>query len=157
MQLRVVFDPGMGLCENLQRSSKRTPDPLVRRGRRVPLERAAVQYMHCKSGLFLFCKNWPVTCSVGFGETQHLSMETGVEGGGDVSARVRAAILDYLVHNDDAADTVRGVMNWWLPPEDRGIDSETVERVLEELAAGGFVSVTRLADGTVFYRRLAKS
>jgi hypothetical protein len=47
-------------------------------------------------------------------------------------------------------------MNWWLPPEDRCIDLGTVERVLEQLAAGGFVSMTQLADGTVFYRRLAK-
>jgi hypothetical protein len=81
-------------------------------------------------------------------------METGVQGD-DASARVRAAILGYLAHNHDAADTVRGIMNWWLPPEDRGVDRGMVEGVLEQLATEGFVSVTRLADGTVFYRRLA--
>jgi len=85
---------------------------------------------------------------------QRLSMETGVQGG-DASARVRAAILDYLAHNRDAADTVRGIMNWWLPMGDFDVDSSTVERVLEQLAAEGLVSVTRLADGTVVYRRPA--
>jgi Fe2+ or Zn2+ uptake regulation protein len=81
-------------------------------------------------------------------------METGVQGS-DASARVRVAILDYLAHNHDAADTVRGIMNWWLPPEDSSVDRSTVEHVLDQLAAEGFVSATRLADGTVIYRRLA--
>jgi Fe2+ or Zn2+ uptake regulation protein len=64
-------------------------------------------------------------------------------------------ILHYLAQNHDAADTVRGIMSWWLPPQDRNADRAIVERVLEKLAAEGFVAVTRLADGTVFYHRLA--
>lgn len=46
-------------------------------------------------------------------------------------------------------------MSWWLPPQDRNADRAIVERVLKKLAAEGFVAVTRLADGTVFYHRLA--
>jgi hypothetical protein len=44
-------------------------------------------------------------------------------------------------------------MNWWLAMDDFDADSSTVERVLEQLATEGLVSVTRLADGTVVYRR----
>jgi hypothetical protein len=69
------------------------------------------------------------------------------------AASVRAGILAYLEHNRDAADTLRGIVNWWLRPQDRNTDRAIVEQVLEELAAEGFVVVTRLADGTVFYSR----
>lgn len=82
----------------------------------------------------------------------------GEDGLGDETGRrVRAAILDYLDHNRAAADSIRGIMNWWLPPETRTTDVAVVERVLEQLVASGLVTATALADGTVFYRRLVKN
>jgi Fe2+ or Zn2+ uptake regulation protein len=79
-----------------------------------------------------------------------------VQGDG-ASAHVRAAILDYLEHNRDAADSARGINTCWLPPDGRPTDIETVERVLDDLVKKGLVVATCLADGTVVYRRPIKT
>lgn len=67
--------------------------------------------------------------------------------------RVRAAILDYLVHNGSAADTLEGIVNWWLPPSQRSIDRARIESILDRLVADGAVRATNLIDGTMVYSR----
>jgi hypothetical protein len=66
--------------------------------------------------------------------------------------RVRRAILDYLEHHEDAADTREGIIDWWLPAEHRAIDCAVIEQALETLVVDGFMQATRLVDGTVLYR-----
>ena len=68
-------------------------------------------------------------------------------------ARLRAAILDYLRRNPDAADTLGGIVSWWLPAESVRFDASRVERVLEELVREGFVVKSVLVEGTVLYAR----
>jgi hypothetical protein len=71
----------------------------------------------------------------------------------DTSRRLeqRETILRYLAANSRAADTVEGVVNWWLPRQ-RYLDTyEAIENILEELAAEGLVVKTRLPDDKVIY------
>ena len=68
-------------------------------------------------------------------------------------ARVRMAILAYLEHHGDAADTREGIADWWLPVDQRAVDRAVVGRALEMLVAEGLLRVARLGDGTVLYRR----
>jgi Fe2+ or Zn2+ uptake regulation protein len=85
-------------------------------------------------------------CAAGRGETSVQNHEADV-------TRVRAAILDYLEHHGNAADTREGITDWWLPVEQRAVDRAVVERALETLVADGLLDVARLVDGTVLYRR----
>lgn len=70
-------------------------------------------------------------------------------------ARVRAAILEYLAHNSRAADTLDGIMEWWLPAE-QNMDRDRIELALELLVADGLVRTTSLIDGTILYSRGSK-
>ena len=63
----------------------------------------------------------------------------------------RAAILRYLAACPHAADTVEGVVNWWLPRQRYEDTREAIERILEELAAEGLVLKTHLPDNKVMY------
>ena len=66
-------------------------------------------------------------------------------------ARLRGAILRYLRAHPQAADTVAGIVAWWVP---RHLHAEAVERVqaaLDELVAQGWVEKITLIDGTVLY------
>ena len=63
----------------------------------------------------------------------------------------RAAILLYLAACPHAADTVEGVVNWWLPRQRYEDTREAIEKILEELAAEGLVLKTHLPDNKVMY------
>lgn len=66
-------------------------------------------------------------------------------------ARLRGAILGYLRAHPQAADTVAGIVEWWLP---QNLPAEAVERVqaaLDQLVAQGWVEKTVLVGGTVLY------
>jgi len=68
-------------------------------------------------------------------------------------ACVRNAILAYLDQHANAADTREGIIDWWLPIEQRALDRAVIERALEMLVAEGLLVGTRLVDGTVLYGR----
>lgn len=66
-------------------------------------------------------------------------------------ASLRDGILHYLQNNSNAADSLEGIMNWWLPQTYKKGDAARVEQVLEQLIAEGLVKKTSLVDGTVLY------
>lgn len=68
-------------------------------------------------------------------------------------ARLREAILDYLRRNPEAADTLGGIVNWWLPATPGRLEASRVERALEQLVAEGFAVKSVLVEGTVLYAR----
>ena len=71
-------------------------------------------------------------------------------------ARLSGAILRYLRAHPQAADTVAGIAEWWLP---RHLPAEAVERVqaaLDELVARGWVEKIVLVGGTVLYADRAR-
>ena len=59
-------------------------------------------------------------------------------------ARVRSAILGYLDRHANAADTREGIIDWWLPIEQRALDRAVIEQALELLVAEGLLTGTRL-------------
>lgn len=64
---------------------------------------------------------------------------------------IEVAVLAYLRQHPQAADTARGITNWWLPrrtPADSAID---IGRVLERLVAAGHLHAVKLPSGEVLY------
>lgn len=50
--------------------------------------------------------------------------------------RLQNALLRYLQSNPDAADSLEGVMNWWLPKLGyEQVSAESVRQALERLIA----------------------
>lgn len=66
---------------------------------------------------------------------------------------LRGEILLYLQNNPNAADSLEGIVNWWLPQIYHSIDAASVEQVLEQLIAEGRVKKLSLIDGTNLYSR----
>jgi len=66
-------------------------------------------------------------------------------------ARLSDEILRYLRAHPQAADTVDGIVEWWLPRQryDEAVDQ--VQLVLDELVARRLVDQITLVDGTVLY------
>lgn len=59
----------------------------------------------------------------------------------------------YLESHPDAADSLEGIANWWLPRQ-RYIESiEQVNEALDILVRNGRVEKTTLSDGHVIYVR----
>ena len=72
------------------------------------------------------------------------------------AARVDAVageIRRYLDAHPDAADTVDGVLQWWLPAASASVSRETVEHALDVLVGTGEIVRRIHADGTVIYGR----
>jgi Fe2+ or Zn2+ uptake regulation protein len=63
----------------------------------------------------------------------------------------RETILRYLEAAPHAADTVEGVVIWWLPRQRYRDAYQDIEKILEELTAEGLVVKTRLLDNKVIY------
>ena len=69
------------------------------------------------------------------------------------SRDLREALSCYLRERPDAADTLVGIAQWWLPPAMRGTSMERLRLVLAELVAAHEVRCTVLPDGTELYSR----
>ncbi len=65
------------------------------------------------------------------------------------------AIVGYLKHHPDAADTARGIGNWWLPAQHCESDARLIQRALDRLVEQGRVRWYALVDGTILYARQA--
>jgi Fe2+ or Zn2+ uptake regulation protein len=65
-------------------------------------------------------------------------------------------ILRYLRTHPKAADTVDGVVDWWLPSQRYEMARERVQQALDHLVARGLVTKTILANGKVVYASTAK-
>jgi hypothetical protein len=72
---------------------------------------------------------------------------------GSPHTSVAAEVLAYLAKRPNAADTLEGVLAWWLPRQRYETERDKIEQALEGLAAGGFIEKTRIVDGTVLYSR----
>jgi len=62
-----------------------------------------------------------------------------------------AEILRYLRAHPQAADTVDGIVLWWLPRQRYEEAVDRVQHALDDLVARGLVGRIRLVDGTVLY------
>ncbi|HCZ15240.1 MAG TPA: helix-turn-helix domain-containing protein [Accumulibacter sp.] len=66
------------------------------------------------------------------------------------------ALLRYLHRHPDAADTVDGICEWWLPRHWR-VDRQKVEAALERMEAQGLVRRRENADRHVLFSRAESS
>jgi hypothetical protein len=64
---------------------------------------------------------------------------------------VEHAVLAYLDRHPDAADTLDGIVRWWLPRQHVDTGRERIERVLGGLVERGELRCDRLPDGAVLY------
>jgi hypothetical protein len=62
-----------------------------------------------------------------------------------------AEILRYLRAHPQAADTVDGIVMWWLPRQRYEEAVDRVQHALDDLVARGLVDRITLVDGTVLF------
>lgn len=68
---------------------------------------------------------------------------------------LREAVRRYLQEHPDAADTLVGIRQWWLPESLRSTSMELIRLALAELVATGEMRCDALPDGTRLYSRAA--
>ncbi|MFC5437159.1 hypothetical protein ACFPME_11365 [Rhodanobacter umsongensis] len=64
---------------------------------------------------------------------------------------IESSVLAYLHRHPQAADTLRGIVNWWLPQQRYESGCQRIERVLSELVARGVLRRDPLPHGDVLY------
>jgi len=62
-------------------------------------------------------------------------------------------IVQYLQNNPNAADSLEGIVDCWLPQAYENVDAAKIVQVLEQLIAEGLVKRVILVGGTVLYRQ----
>ncbi|TXI19273.1 MAG: hypothetical protein E6Q62_04570 [Nitrosomonas sp.] len=72
------------------------------------------------------------------------------------NANIRKEILQYMQTHPDAADSLNGIVNWWLSNKYNAEDMKKVEYVLEQLINDGLVKKVALIDKTIIYKRCKK-
>ena len=65
-------------------------------------------------------------------------------------------ILHYLQDHPAAADSLEGIVSWWLPSERYSVTTEAVQTALDLLVAKHRVARIELADGRVLYQSADK-
>ena len=68
------------------------------------------------------------------------------------TAEVTLKILRYLDQNPNAADTVDGILEWWLPKQSIYEEEKVVKRALDELIKRNLILATRASDDRRHYR-----
>jgi len=64
---------------------------------------------------------------------------------------VKAAVLAYLHRHPNAADTLDGIISWWLPQQRYEIERQHIKRTLGDMVESGQLRCDRLPDGAVLY------
>jgi hypothetical protein len=72
-------------------------------------------------------------------------------GNGDGGSEIESVLLAYLQRHPQAADTLRGIANWWLPLQRYENGRQCVERALDDLVAAGVLCREQLPDGEMLY------
>ena len=67
----------------------------------------------------------------------------------------RAEIVAYLRAHPSAADSLEGIIDWWLPQQRYETAKAVIQRALNDLAQQGIVEEVTLGPGVRLYR-LAK-
>ena len=60
-------------------------------------------------------------------------------------------ILEYLIRQPDAKDTLEGIIEWWLSGASSGVRPDEVEKVLRELATKDWITVTATGSRVTVY------
>jgi hypothetical protein len=68
------------------------------------------------------------------------------------ASRVARAILDYLMENPSAQDTLAGITEWWLPGQGIRAKTTTVKDALALLIANDLIVEVKGKDSQSHYR-----
>lgn len=66
---------------------------------------------------------------------------------------IETAVLSYLDRHPNAADTLDGIANWWLPQQRYITAQVRIQAVLQKLVSRGVLQLRRLPDGAALYTR----
>jgi Fe2+ or Zn2+ uptake regulation protein len=80
--------------------------------------------------------------------TKHLNAD-GSNGAGGVDPADE--ILAYLTAHPQAADSLEGIVSWWLPRQRFEQARARIQETLDQLVERGLVERISVADGTVLY------
>lgn len=61
-------------------------------------------------------------------------------------------ILRYLEQNPNAADTIEGILEWWLPRQSIYDEEKVVEQALDRLVKQNLIVTTLSSDAHKHYR-----
>ena len=70
---------------------------------------------------------------------------------GEGRGEVEAAVLAYLREHPGAADTLEGIVEWWLPLQRYEIERARIREALADLVARGALRQERLPGGESLY------
>ena len=70
----------------------------------------------------------------------------------DTTSEVGLKILRYLDQNPNAADTVEGILEWWLPKQSLYEEESVVKHALDEMIKRNLILATRSSDARRHYR-----
>lgn len=77
----------------------------------------------------------------------HLHTQAAPEDDGEIER----SLLGYLRGHPQAADTLDGIVEWWLPLQRYETARLRIERTLERLVADGTLRRDLLRDGAILY------
>jgi hypothetical protein len=80
-----------------------------------------------------------------------MTKHQGKDAAGGNEMEVERAVLAYLHCHPQAADTLRGIVDWWLPQQRYENECQHIEQVLGRLVAEGLLHCDQLLDGEVLY------
>ena len=64
---------------------------------------------------------------------------------------METAVVAYLREHRDAADTLDGIVQWWLPRQRYETQRTRIEQALQQLVAAGVLNCERLPHGETLY------
>lgn len=71
----------------------------------------------------------------------------------DKDREIEHAVLSYLEQRPQAADTLDGIVRWWLPQQRYSIAQARIEATLQRLVSQGLLQQRRLPTGDALYVR----
>ncbi len=75
---------------------------------------------------------------------------------GDATTKLAREIGLYLTNHPRAADTLEGIVKWWLVKTRYEFWSKKVKRALDKLIAEGVVKAERNIDGEFIYSKASR-
>ncbi len=64
----------------------------------------------------------------------------------------RREIIEYLRSHPEAADTVDGILDWWIPAQRHENAKNEIQQALHELVEQGLIEEVVLGNGNRLYR-----
>ena len=71
----------------------------------------------------------------------------------DKDREIELAVLSYLQRHPQAADTLDGIVRWWLPQQRYSTAQARIEAALLRLVSQGLIRERRLPTGSALYAR----